>query len=484
MLTTNPTKTKIIIVGAGPAGLTLGVLLERAGIDYLILESMPSIRPLGSAIAVSSAVQPVFAQLGLLDEINEQSKPFSGMTLLEEAHADTAGDLSRGDKGVIGTFWTGSDTKERYGYYTRLMPRPTFYNILLKEIPMKRLLLNKKVVSSGEYESESGAGGDAGGVMVKCADGSEYHAQILVGADGAYSTIRNALYYRMKAKKMLPKQDQLPLKSKHQCVLGVTQPLMANGEEDERYRACFEDGFSNIKIALSKDRKHTVRKNPPPSYDELEAHEGEEWSPSKNSENEWGHEAAQEMLQESLAFKCPYAGTVGELVDRTQPHLISMVMLDEKLYHTWYHGRTVLIGDGVGAALAILDAVTLANILYDLPSTSHPDLANAFKSYYDERYHVAHRATDLSNALGGVFHRESWVGEFVRKIALGNTPASMMRKLDDKVNDKREQAVFLDFVPVPGLIKPKYQMRSDRKRGEGPLAALSPAKTRCTTQTI
>ena len=38
--------------------------------------------------------------------------------------------------------------------------------------------------------------------------------------------------------------------------------------------------------------------------------------------------------------------TVGDLIDRTAPQLISKVMLEEKLFKTWYHGRTVLIGDG------------------------------------------------------------------------------------------------------------------------------------------
>lgn len=270
MSATNPTKTKVLIVGAGPGGLTLGILLERAGIDYLLLERTPSIRPLGSAIALSSVVQPVFAQLGLLEEIHEHSRPISGMTILEEAQADQGDRWVRGDRGVIGTLsnvMPGSDTKERYGYYTRVMPRPTFYNILLKEIPMARLLLNKKVVSFEEYESKSRAaasssgGGDTGGVMVKCADGSEYHAQVLVGADGAYSTIRNTLYRRMKAEKKLPKQDQLPLKLKQHCVLGVTEPLISTPEEEERYRACFEDGFSNFKIVLSKDRKDMVSSN-------------------------------------------------------------------------------------------------------------------------------------------------------------------------------------------------------------------------------
>src|SRR5690554_4934856 len=59
---------------------------------------------------------------------------------------------------------------------------------------------------------------------------------------------------------------------------------------------------------------------------------------------EWGQEAVQEMLGQMRDFKCPYSGTVGEMVDRTTPHLISKVTLEEKLFKTWYHGRTIMIG--------------------------------------------------------------------------------------------------------------------------------------------
>ena len=73
--TTSPTKTKILVAGAGIGGLTLGILLERAGIDYLILERTPTILPLGSAIALSSVIQPLLSQLGLLDEIHALPSP-------------------------------------------------------------------------------------------------------------------------------------------------------------------------------------------------------------------------------------------------------------------------------------------------------------------------------------------------------------------------------------------------------------------------
>lgn len=38
--------------------------------------------------------------------------------------------------------------------------------------------------------------------------------------------------------------------------------------------------------------------------------------------------------------------TMADLIDNTPKHLISKVMLEEKVFDTWYYGRTVLIGDG------------------------------------------------------------------------------------------------------------------------------------------
>ena len=43
---------KVLIVGAGLAGLFLGCLLEQAGIPYLIFERVAEIRPLGKYYSV------------------------------------------------------------------------------------------------------------------------------------------------------------------------------------------------------------------------------------------------------------------------------------------------------------------------------------------------------------------------------------------------------------------------------------------------
>jgi len=67
-------------------------------------------------------------------------------------------------------------------------------------------------------------------------------------------------------------------------------------------------------------------------------------------DSEWGPEAAGDMAQAVRDFPIPNDGkpgmTMGHLIDRTDKNLISKVVLEEKVYKTWYGGRTVLLGDG------------------------------------------------------------------------------------------------------------------------------------------
>jgi hypothetical protein len=65
----------------------------------------------------------------------------------------------------------------------------------------------------------------------------------------------------------------------------------------------------------------------------------------KNSE--WGSESSSSIEDDWRAFKLPIGGTIGDLINSTPPELVSKVMLEEKLYTTWYHRRTVLMGDGM-----------------------------------------------------------------------------------------------------------------------------------------
>jgi len=62
--------------------------------------------------------------------------------------------------------------------------------------------------------------------------------------------------------------------------------------------------------------------------------------------SEWGPESNPEFIDQVKDFRVPGCGTLGNLIDATPEANISRVFLEEKLFETWSHGRTVLIGDG------------------------------------------------------------------------------------------------------------------------------------------
>lgn len=62
--------------------------------------------------------------------------------------------------------------------------------------------------------------------------------------------------------------------------------------------------------------------------------------------SEWGPEANEKLIEIVRDFPVTFGGKLGEIIDSTPKNGISKVMLEEKLFETWYHGGIVLIGDG------------------------------------------------------------------------------------------------------------------------------------------
>jgi len=101
--------------------------------------------------------------------------------------------------------------------------------------------------------------------------------------------------------------------------------------------------------------------------------------------SEWGPGAAEAMCKEVRDFKVPggkhgQVTTMGDLIDRTPKHLISKVMLEEKVFDTWYGGRTVLLGDGkpytfISSSLAmsscLSDVLTICSLYLNCPIACH-----------------------------------------------------------------------------------------------------------------
>ncbi|KAF9376060.1 hypothetical protein CPB97_011064, partial [Podila verticillata] len=376
-------KPKVLISGGGIGGLTLALLLYKANMPFLVLERAKEIKPLGSVMSLGASLGPLFKQLGIYDEFVRRGKHFN------QAH------MYKEDLKHVHTM-EGGFVKEAVGHDEYILSRPELYDLLFNSIPRERILLGKRVLSFSQTSAR---------IVVQCSDNSKYHGDILVGADGAYSAVRQQLYKYLKVDNALPAADNVTLPFGCVCLVGQTEVLDPDVFPDLKENLAQVNNIMGVSTMCTwvtcTTKQNTVcwlviqylNKDTSKMNDSFRC-------------SEWGPEAAEALAREVRPFKVPGGKdgktlTLGDYIDRTPKHLMSKVMLEEIVFKTWFGGRTVLMGDachkmnpsgGGGAVRAIDDAVTLANWLSTLRMASEEDIENVFKAYRAERYPIAKEA--------------------------------------------------------------------------------------------
>ncbi|MFD5594653.1 FAD-dependent oxidoreductase [Streptomyces griseorubiginosus] len=171
--------TDVLVVGAGPTGLALGIDLARRGVDALVVEKADRLFPGSRGKGIQPRTMEVFDDLGVLDAI-----------------------LAAGGTYPVGMVWQDG---ERVGEHRMFEPAEVTddspYNApwmvpqwRTQEVLFARLVeLGGRVSFGREVVGFERAGQEAEGVTVRFATGEDVRARYVVAADGGRSVVRRTL---------------------------------------------------------------------------------------------------------------------------------------------------------------------------------------------------------------------------------------------------------------------------------------------------
>ncbi|KAK3375779.1 hypothetical protein B0T24DRAFT_664901 [Lasiosphaeria ovina] len=170
------THFKVIVVGGGPVGLTAAHALWRAGIDFVLLESRPSIViDAGSNLVLLPMGLRLLGQLGLLEALNTVSSPLGRIQRTDHTGCDI------GDANFFVHY------KENHGIAPRVISRLDLTQVLYTTLPSEVqscLLPDKRVATITTAPNFT---------TVHCTDGTTHTGSIIIGADGAHSLVRRQM---------------------------------------------------------------------------------------------------------------------------------------------------------------------------------------------------------------------------------------------------------------------------------------------------
>jgi len=341
MLST-PLTTQAVICGGGPAGMMLGFLLARAGVDVVLMEKHKDFFRDFRGDTIHPSTFQLMHELGLLDEFLKL--PHQEAT---DLHADMNGvDIHLADFSHLPV------ARKAVG----IMPQWDFLNFIARQAaryPGFHLLMETKVTGLVKEEGRvRGVEADGPGGTLRI------HGDIVVGTDGRSSDVRrlsglhvtdtgapiDVLWFRLSRKETDPGQ-----------VLGR-----------------FENG--RIMVLLGRGDywqcAYVIEKG---GYDVLRKR---------------GIEEFRKEIAETTPF---LKDRVAELVSWDEIRLLSVVIdhLD-----VWYCDGLICIGDaahamspigGVGINLALQDAVATANILYPVLAKKEPVTTDILKRIQKRR---------------------------------------------------------------------------------------------------
>ncbi len=347
----------ILIIGGGFSGMSAAIELRKLGANVEVAEIDPGWRSYGAGITLGGATLRAFKRLGILDQFLEQGAAADGIDLLLQ----NGQHLTR-----LPTPRLAGDDVPGGG----AIMRPVLAKILADATVASgaRVRLGCTCASLRQH---------ADGVEVGFTDGTVGHYDLVIGADGLYSKVRDSV---------MP--DAPKPRYSGQCVWRAVLPRPPEVERGMMWLGPkIKCGFNPVSrdemyLFVTEDRADNARVDPADFGDLLDALLAPFAAP---------------LLQQSRAH-LRQQGAAARIIYRPLEALL--------VAQPWHQGRVVLIGDAVhattphmasGACIGIEDAIVLAEELGAAPSVEQ-----ALARFEARRWERCRMVVENSSRLGEI----------------------------------------------------------------------------------
>jgi 2-polyprenyl-6-methoxyphenol hydroxylase-like FAD-dependent oxidoreductase len=341
---------KVLVVGGGIGGLSVAIGLGRAGIRADLVEIKTAWAVYGVGIIQPGNAIRAYKALGLADRCLER-----GFVYKRQRHFDAEGKLM-GERTMPAI--EGLDLVGHCG-----IPRPVLQDILVTEAAAQGVNIRMGVTVKALRDSGSA-------VDVVFTDETSGHYDLVIGADGTYSKIREMAFGDVYT----------PRFSGQGCWRFTTEK-----PPDMDYSVAFHGPNKAGLIPLTRDTMYMFITTSEP---------GNPWMPDDHL-----HELMRERLH-------GHRGFAAEIRDRIcRPQDVVYKPLETILVPApWHRGRVLLIGDAAhtttphhaqGAAMAVEDAVVLSELL-----AQDNELPDLFEQFMERRWARCKLVVEASVQVG------------------------------------------------------------------------------------
>ena len=414
-----------LIVGGGIGGLSTALALARTGTPVHVVEQAAEFTELGAGLQIGPNATRALDRLGLLGELSE---------IAVHPRSAIVRDGLTGD--VLTTLDFGPAFLAHYGHPYLVAHRSDVLTILLHACEREPLIVleNNRTVIEVEERSEHAA--------LIFADGDEYTANVLIGADGIKSRVRRLL------------DTSEPVFSGHIAHRGAID--IAEVETD----VATEDVVLWMAPGIHL-MQYPVRRGE--LYNQVAVYESPRYAQGRD---DWG---TKDEFDEMFAAACEPVRAAITKIDTSR----AWPIFDRDPIASWSTPHTVLIGDaahamlqylGQGACQALEDALILSNTL-----TAHPnDTAGAFKSFEELRVPLTTKCQTVARPWGRTWHTADPAMLALRNRVFRGRAADDYTDLDWIYADRPDE-----FTPSTG-VDPTTTTRTVRPIHTHPTGVITP----------